>query len=149
MVAADSRRDERGQATVMIVGFAAVILVLIAVVTDASAAFLERQSLDTLADGAALQAADRAAEGREAYGEGIGEGDLDLTLAAARSAVGDYLRAVGAYAEHAALRSAVTLDGDTIRVRLSGRVDLPFTIPGGPETTVVSSTGSAVVRPED
>ena len=145
---ASSARDQAGQTTVMVIGFAAVILLLVAVVTDASAAFLERQGLDTLADGAALHAADRAAEGRDVYGRGVGEGDLDLSPAAARAAVGEYLRSVGAYDGHDGLSASVTVDGDTVRVRLSGRVDLPFTIPGGPESAVVSSTGSAVVRPE-
>ena len=47
-------RDERGTATLMIVGFALVLAMMAAVVTDASAAYLQRQGLDTLADGAAV-----------------------------------------------------------------------------------------------
>ena len=58
-----------------------------AVVTDASAAYLQRQGLDTLADGAALTAADAGASGDEAYGDGLGA-DLHLDADAARAAVG-------------------------------------------------------------
>ncbi len=53
-----ARRDEAGQATVLIIGFAVVLAMVVAVVTDASAAYLQRQGLDTLADGAALAGAD-------------------------------------------------------------------------------------------
>ena len=48
----------------MIIGFALVLAMLVALVTDASAAYLRRQGLDTLADGAALRGADLGATGR-------------------------------------------------------------------------------------
>ena len=50
-------RDQRGQMSVMIVGFALVIMLAIAAVTDASAAYLQHSGLDTVADGAALAGA--------------------------------------------------------------------------------------------
>ena len=52
------RRDEAGQTTIMIVGFAVVLMMTIVVVVDASAAYLQRQGLDNVADGAALAGAD-------------------------------------------------------------------------------------------
>ena len=64
-------RDERGSVTVLIVGLAVVLLMMAAVVTDASAAYLQRQGLDTLADGAALTGADAGASGDEAYAGGL------------------------------------------------------------------------------
>ena len=57
-------RDQAGQATVMIVGFAVVLAMLMVTVVDASAAYLQRQGLDTLADGAALRGADRRRHGQ-------------------------------------------------------------------------------------
>ena len=54
----DRRRDERGQATVLIVGLATFLAMTIALVVDSTAAYLQRQGLDTLADGAALRGAD-------------------------------------------------------------------------------------------
>ena len=85
------RRDERGTALLMIIGFAMVLLMTAAVVTDASAAYLQRQGLDTVADGAALTAADAGASGDEAYAAGL-DADLHLDLDVARAAVFGYLR---------------------------------------------------------
>jgi uncharacterized membrane protein len=50
----------------MIVGLAVVAIMLIGVVVDASAAYLRRSGLDSLADGAALAAAD-GVQGRQVY----------------------------------------------------------------------------------
>lgn len=147
MVPPTRHRGERGQATVMIVGFAVVVLLLVVVVVDASAAYLKRQSLDSLADGAALYGADAAAEGREVYGEGLGEGDLELTARVARAAVASYLRETGAHAAHPGLSFGVTVDGTSVRVTISAPADLPLTLPGGPERPTVRAVGSAVVRP--
>ena len=58
-------RDQAGQATVRIIGFAVVLAMLMATVVDASAAYLQRQGLDTVADGAALRGADLGATGHE------------------------------------------------------------------------------------
>ncbi|WP_447643347.1 pilus assembly protein TadG-related protein [Nocardioides zeae] len=58
------KSDQHGQTTLMIVGFAGVLFMLLAVVVDASAAYLQRQGLATIADGAALAGADAGATGR-------------------------------------------------------------------------------------
>jgi hypothetical protein len=133
---------------VIIVGFALVVLLLVVVVVDASAAYLKRQGLDSLADGAALYGADAAAEGRDVYRGGLGDTDLRLSPHVARAAVRDYLRGSGAYAAHPGLSFDVAVDGTSIRVTVAAPVDLPLTVPGGPERPVVRSVGSAVVRPE-
>ena len=77
----DARRDgrgaERGQATVLIVGLATVLAMTVALVVDASAAYLQRQGLDTLADGAALRGADLGATGVDVYAGGVPEERLD------------------------------------------------------------------------
>ena len=57
----------------------------VAVVTDASAAYLQRQGLDTLADGAALRGADLGATGRGVYPAACREDRLALTAAAVRA----------------------------------------------------------------
>jgi hypothetical protein len=57
------RRDEQGQVTLLIIGFASILLMAIVVVIDASAAYLQRQGLDNLADGAALYGADLGSAG--------------------------------------------------------------------------------------
>ena len=141
------RRDERGQATIMIVGFAVVLAMAVALVVDASAAYLQRQALDTLADGAALRGADLAATGRETYTQGLPPERLGLTSAAARAGVHDYLVDVGAYAAYPGLRWSVAVDPvtDSLTVRIEAPLDLPLTVPGSPDTTRVGATGSAVV----
>ena len=65
------RRSEHGQATVLIVGFAVLLAMVVALVVDTSAAYLQRQGLDTLADGAALRGADLGATGEDVYQGGV------------------------------------------------------------------------------
>jgi uncharacterized membrane protein len=142
------RRDERGQVSVLIIGFSALLLMAMVVVIDATAAYLERQRLDTLADGAALRAADAGAEGRDVYARGVRDRPLDLTASAARAGVAAYLRDVGAYAEHPGLGYTVRVVGDEVRVSISADADLPLTVPGSPQSARVTATGSAVVTPE-
>ena len=138
-------RDERGQATVLIVGFAGLLAMVIALVVNSSAAYLQRQGLDTLADGAALHGADLGATGEDVYQGGVPEGTLALTPAQARAAVGAYLRDAGAFARYPGLSYGVRIDGDRVVVSLHAPLDLPLSIPGSPERTTVGADGSAVV----
>jgi len=143
-------RDERGQATVLIVGFAVVLMMAVALVVNASAAYLQRQSLDSLADGAALVAADAGAEGEDVYAGGLGEERLALLEATAREAVDDYLTRTGARAQYPGLARTVQVDRATrsVRVRISAPLALPLTIPGAPQTATVAAVGAAAVTPE-
>jgi uncharacterized membrane protein len=144
------RRDERGTALLMIIGFAVVLLMMTAVVTDASAAYLRRQGLDTLADGAALTAADAGASGDEAYGTGL-DADLHLDADVARSAVFGYLHRVGAFARYPGLTATVVVDSATQRVIVAvhAPIHLPLHVPGGPKTASVGATSAATVGVDD
>ena len=147
----DTSRDpgERGSTTVLVIGFATILLLVVAVAVDSTAAYVQRQGLDTLADGAALQGADLAAEGEEVYTEGVPvEGSLEVTGERARQAVGAYLDRVGARGRYPGLVYDVTVDATTVTVRLSAPLDLPLDFPGAPAAPTVGSTGSAVVDPE-
>jgi hypothetical protein len=130
----------------MIIGFALVLLMMTAVVTDASAAYLQRQGLDTLADGAALTAADAGASGSEAYGAGLGD-DLVLDADVARAAVADYLRRVGAFDRYPGLSASVTVDPSTQRVIVAvhAPVHLPLHVPGSPAQASIGATSAATV----
>ena len=139
------QRDERGQATVLIVGFAVVLAMVIALVVDSTAAYLQRQGLDTLADGAALHGADLGATGEDVYEGGVPADTLALTPAQTRRAVGAYLQQSGAYARFPGLTYSVRVDQDRVVVSLRAPLDLPLSIPGSPEHTVVGADGSAVV----
>ena len=144
-------RGEQGQATVLIVGFATFLAMTIALVVDATAAYLQRQGLSSLADGAALSGADLGATGREVYKGGVPEERLELTAARARAAVGAYLRSTGAYARFPGLSYRVRVDPTTqsVEVSLSAPLELPLTIPGSPERADIGATGSAVVGVDD
>jgi Flp pilus assembly protein TadG len=139
-------RDQRGTVTLLIIGLAVVLLMMTAVVTDASAAYLQRQSLDTLADGAALTGADAGASGDEAYGDGL-EADLHLDADVARAAVFNYLHRIGAYDRHPGLTVAVSVDSSTQRVivEVHAPIHLPLHVPGSPEHATVGATGAASV----
>jgi len=143
------RTDQRGQASLLIVGLAVVLMTAVAVVVDATAAFLQRQSLSTLADGAALAGADAGSRNEpDLYTDGIdGDPRLDLRRQVARSAVADHLRATGAHAAYPGLTYTVSLadGGDSVVVRVRAPLDLPLTFPGAPQTTNVSATASASV----
>jgi uncharacterized membrane protein len=138
-------RSERGQATVLIVGFAAVLAMVVALVVDSTAAYLQRQGLDTLADGAALRGADLGATGVDVYEGGVPADILALTAAQARLAVGTYLQQSGAYARFPGLTYSVRVEQDRVVVHVSAPLDLPLGIPGSPDRAVVGADGSAVV----
>jgi uncharacterized membrane protein len=144
------RRDERGTVLLMIIGFAVVLLMMAAVVTDASAAYLQRQGLDTLADGAALTAADAGASGEEAYGDGL-DADLHLDADVARAAVLGYLHRVGAFTRFPGLTAEVAVDSSTQRVVVSvhAPLHLPLHVPGAPGRASVGATSAATVGVDD
>lgn len=139
-------RDERGQAMILVIGFALVLMAATGVAVDASAAYLQRSSLNTLADGAALAGADEA-RGNPVYGGGVGE-HVPLDPALVRTAVADYLTGLGAYAEHPGLALAVRVQDRSVIVRLQAELDLPITVAGLTDTTV-AATGSAAVMVQE
>ena len=100
------RRDERGQTTLLIIGFAIVAIMMVAVVVDASAAYLRRTGLDSLADAAALSAAD-GVQGRQVYEGGLGK-RAEIDPVVARRYVAQYLRDTGAAVDTPASRTTST-----------------------------------------
>lgn len=138
-----SHRDERGQTTVLIVGLAVVVMLLIGVVVDASAAYLRRSGLDSLADGAALAAAD-GIQGRQVYEGGLGE-RAEIDPSTARAFVADYLRETGASRRYPGLSVDVQAVIDRVVVRVAAPLDLPITPPGWARRPVISGTAASVV----
>lgn len=139
------RRDERGSTIPLIVGLAFVLVMAVVVVVDASAAFLQRQGLDTLADGAALRGADLGSVG--AYATGIPDDRLDQLETQVDRAVAAYLQDSGAHARYPGIehRSAVDVAEATVTVQLIAPLDLPLTVPGSPDRPTVAATGTAAV----
>lgn len=139
-------RGERGSVTPLVVGFALVLALGIAVVVDATAAYLQRSGLSTLADGAALYGADAGATGRSTYTHGVPTDQLALDADAARAGVAAYLRQVGAHEEYPGLRYDVRVDAATssVHVRLQAPLELPLAFPGSPERSLVTAEGEGV-----
>lgn len=138
-----SRRDESGQTTVLIVGFFVIAAMLVAVVVDASAAYLTRQRLDSLADGAALAAVD-AVQGEQVYEGGLDE-QADIDPALARQYVAGYLDQVGAHTSYAGLSYQVRTTAESVEVTVQAPLDLPLTPPGFAQSTMVTGAAAAYV----
>jgi hypothetical protein len=116
------------------------------VVVDASAAYLQRQSLDNLADGAALAGADEV-RGDPLYTGGLDDDRVPIDADVARQAVHGYLRDIGAYADHPGLHVEVLVRDRSVVVTVGAPLDLPIAVGGITETTV-RATGSAAVLVE-
>ena len=125
-------RREEGQITVMTIGFFVFLGLLAVVVINSSAAFLQRQQLDNVADGAALAAADGLSRA-----DFYRRGEVELDGAEARRLIGEYVNGEGIRVV------AVRTDGDQVHVRLERTVSLALAPPGWtPRTTIVSEATS-------
>ncbi|KQX72473.1 pilus assembly protein TadG-related protein [Aeromicrobium sp. Root472D3] len=126
---------EAGTITVMTIGFLLFLGLLTVVVVNSSAAFLQRQQLDNLADGAARSAADGLS--REVF---YREGTIELDGSQARELVAGYVGSPD-------VRIAwVRTDGDRVRVRLERSVDLALAPPGWRSRTTIVSEATAQLR---
>lgn len=123
------RRGDDGQMTVLIIGFTAIILLMIVVVTDISKVFLVRRDLDATADGAVLAAANGLAAVYAQPGAGS-NAVIDPDQAARLTA--DYLNEVAASNRFDGLDWSVDVEGTTVTVRLTSITDLPFHPPASP-----------------
>jgi|tagenome__1003787_1003787.scaffolds.fasta_scaffold20197393_2 hypothetical protein len=143
-VAGRRPRREAGTVTPLLLAFAVCLGLLIAAVTDVSAAYLRRQAAASVADGAALSASDAAAAASVYAGESRRFVPIDEE--AARHAVLAYLDDSGAAHRYPGLRTDVqVLDGRTIVVDLAMPYDLPISIPGSRDSVVIRVESSAEV----
>ena len=127
--------DERGTVTVMTIGFLLLLGLLTVVVVDASSAFLERQRLNNLADGAALTAAD----GLDEAGF-YTDHRVVLDPGEARGLVSDYL------APENIRVVDVNVSGDSVSVHLERTLDLALTPPGWTSSTTIAADATAQLR---
>ena len=135
------RRSETGQTTVLLVGFTVVVVLLVVVVVDASAAYLRRQRLDSLADGAALAAVDGIRSER-LYTDGLGE-QAFLDPAVARSYAAAYLAQTGA-GRYPGFRWDLRTTADAVEVEVSAPLELPLAPPGWRGGTVTGRAAAYV-----
>ena len=137
----DDARSERGQASVLIVGFFVVVALLVVVVVDASAAYLRKQRLDSLADGAALAAVDTI-RSEAVYEQGLGE-RAALDPGAARNRASDYLTRAAA-GRYPGLRWEVRTTVDSVEVQVQAPLELPLAPPGWAGGVVTGSAAAYV-----
>ncbi|HNO39812.1 MAG TPA: pilus assembly protein TadG-related protein [Marmoricola sp.] len=140
-------RNEAGSVTPLIVGFAVVVLLLIGVVVDTSAAFLARQNLNAAADAAALAATD-GMQGEQVYGAGLGE-QARIDPQSARRFVAEYLRTSGVRQRYQDLGYEVHTERNRVLVRIHGTVKLPIRVPGVLTSTVVSGSAASIIAISD
>ena len=127
--------DDRGSVLLLGIGFVIVCLLAVVVVVDASAAYLQRRALMSLADGAALAGA-QAIDLDHYYAHGATTGTR-LTGAGVVAAARAHLAGAG----KDVMIEQIATDGVHVRVRLSAPVRLPFLSAGRSE--VVRAQGSA------
>ena len=137
------RRDD-GSVLLLVLGFAGILLTLVAVVADVSAVVLAKRSVASAADGAAVSAA-QALDLDAVYDSGLGE-QLPLSAGDARARVAAYEGQ--ARAQQPGLRLALRLEGRTAVVTGSRTVRLPFRLPGtGPVRVSAVARARAPVLP--
>jgi hypothetical protein len=136
-------RGERGSVTPLIIGFAVVVALLVAVVVDASAAYLRRQGLNSAADSAALAATD-GIQGEEVYTHGLGK-RAEIDPGAARRYVAGYFASSGISRKFPGLDYSVETTANTVLVRVVTPMDLPLRVPGVGTDVAVTGTAASVV----
>jgi len=139
--------DERGSVTPLIIGFAVVVALLVAVVVDASAAYLRRQGLNSAADAAALAATD-GIQGEEVYTHGLGR-RAEIDPVTARRYVADYFASSGIRDRFPGLDYSVATTANTVVVRVVTPMDLPLRVPGVGTNVAVRGTAASVVVVSD
>lgn len=128
-------RREQGTVTIMTIGFLLLLGLLTVVVVDSSAAFLERQRLNNLADGAALAAAD----GLDEPGF-YRDRRVVLDPGEAHRLVRDYLAGEGVDVVD------VSAQGDTVSVHLERTIDLALAPPGWTSRSTIVADATAQLR---
>ena len=125
---------DTGTVLVLVLGFAGILVALVAVVVDVSAVVLAKRAVASAADGAALSAA-QAVDLDALYAGGLGE-QVPLSLADARRRVAAY--EAQARRAQPGLVLGVRLDGRTAVVTGTRSVRLPMRFPGSAAVRVTA-----------
>jgi hypothetical protein len=138
-------RGDTGSVTPLLLGFVAILVGLLAVITDSSAAFLARRSLVAASDGAALYAAG-ALDRDRLYDESLARLPIDPAQATARAKA--YVARTDLRDHYRSVRvSSVTLGADrtSVSVDLAATLRLPFVgrISGGHRTVHIAASSTA------
>jgi uncharacterized membrane protein len=133
------RRGDDGSISLLIVFYMLIAAAMVVVAIDASAFFLAQRGLSSVADGAAVSAAQALDE--DALYAGRAGDELPLDAAGVRAAVAGYLTDRELASTYPTLQVAeASTDGETVTVTLTYDKELPFlalvsaltnAIPGG------------------
>lgn len=132
-------RDDSGSVLLLVIGFAGILLVLVAVVVDVSAVVLAKRAAASVADGAAISAA-QSLDLETVYAVGLGD-QLPLDVDLARTRVARYAAQVGV--SQPGLQLAVEVQGRTAVVTVTRRLRLPLRLPGFDGTVDVRAAARA------
>ena len=140
-------RDEEGTVLLLILGLVTLAALLVVVVTDVSALYLQRRTLIAAADGAALAGAQRVDEAR-VYREGLPRsGPVPLDPSAAREAAVAYVVDMGIPAAEVQVSTTDT----TVTVQITTRYRLPVSslvsagLAGAPVVDASATARTAVI----
>lgn len=134
------RADDRGQITMLVLGLFGIVLLMVAVVTDLTKAYLVHADLTATADAAALAAADGV--GKRVYAGGL-NGPAEIDRGEATALVEDYLARWIESDRYRDLEWSVDVAGNRVVVRMSSQAKLPFMVPGSDGTATVTTEASA------
>lgn len=118
-------RDESGTILVLLLGFTAVLLLMVAVVVNVSSVILAKRGVVSAADGAAVSAA-QALDLDALYAGGLATGRIPLDAQEAAGRIADYQAGAQSGQPGLQLRLARIDDGTTVVVRGIRMVELPF-----------------------
>jgi hypothetical protein len=116
--------DDSGTILVLLLGFVAVLLLMVAVVVNVSSVILAKRGVASAADGAAVSAA-QALDLDALYARGLGE-RLPLERARAADTVATYEQQAQASQPGLLLRVEISEDGSTAVVQGVRSLELPF-----------------------
>lgn len=117
--------DDEGTILVLLIGFTAVLLLMVAVVVNVSSVILAKRGLASATDGAAVSAA-QALDVDALYAGGLRSGRIPLDTGAARARVAAYQSQAAQSQPGLQLRVDISADGSTAIVRGARMVELPF-----------------------
>ncbi len=135
---------DAGSVLVLMLGFAVLAVLLVAVVTDASSLYLTRRSLAGSADGAALTAVQEL--DRVAFYTGPSGEAIPLDPEAAAGAVQDYVTRAGLVERYEAFvvtRVDVGPESVTVSFRCLRRLPFPGIVGGASGAVLVDATATA------
>ena len=118
-------RDEQGSVMTLGIGLFVIVVGICSIGADVSSLWVTRHGLDSVADGAALSAA-QAVDRKSVYQHGL-KNPVVLNQALANKQVTDYVKSAGAKSRYSNFRiRSVKVTGSEVYVELQATADIPF-----------------------